>query len=684
MRKTLSILTASFTQDIHRFWLWFPVSMACGIATYFGLFSEPSLYLGSLVLSILVSIWFVFRRSTYIVFAVLLPLGFAVGFTAAQVRTALVEAPKITQDLSARPFKGEVISYQETDKGPRLVMQPTYIQDVPENALPEKIKVVINKQAAGETFVPGDIIRVWGFLKPPLGLAYKGAYDFERQNYFNQIGGVGFALSKPQLLERPTGLKWSHQVETIRSVVTDKIYGALPGETGGIAAALITGHKEKIPEATYEAYRNAGLAHLLAISGLHFGLIFGFIFFTIRFLLVLIPGFALRYPIKKWAILVALLGAFCYSVLAGGSVPTLRSFIMLGLFSWAVLLDRLALSMYNVAWAAVIIMLIMPEALLGASFQMSFAAVIALIALYEKGMGEERNKTRGYLWRTIMYIFVLAGTSLIAGFATMPYTIFHFGQFQPYGVAANLMAIPLTGVWIMPIALLALVMMPIGLETWPLKLMGAGVDIVTWVAKAVASWDGSVILAPQFNALEMAFITLGALWCMIWQQKWRYLGIAPILVGFVMLVTHDRPDLFIGQKGKMLAVRTAEGLYVTTVKRQAFTRKQWMVMAGCTEESCFPYSNKKRDDRYAGEKLLNCDYLGCVAKLDGKLVAIPRREEAMYKDCAQADMILISGQQKNLCPEKTVETPSFDAGLGYVEEGGIRWVMPEKAKRPWR
>lgn len=685
MKAIKSYITSSFAQEYHRFWLWFPVAVGFGVVSYFGLSFEPLLYTGIVVFIGIMSAWFIFKRHPLSVFLFLLPFGFALGFTAAQFRTHYVAAPKITQDYDARAFKGEVLSFQETAKGPRLVLRPSYIQGLDDEKLPHAIKVIIADHAKGESFVPGDIVRSWGFIKPPLGSAFDGAYDFERHGYFKRIGGVAFALTKPQLIERPDNMAWALKIETLRSNVTEKIYQALPGEGGGIAAALITGHKEKIPEETYDAYRNAGLAHLLAISGLHFGLIFGFIFFVVRIFLVAIPTLALRYPLKKWAIVIALMGAFCYSVLAGGSVPTMRSFIMLGLFSFAVLLDRLALSMYNVAWAALLIMLMIPEAVLGPSFQMSFAAVIALISLYENWVVEERANDAGYVKRAFIYMVMLSGTSLVAGLATMPYTIFHFGQFQPYGVAANLIAIPMAGVWIMPAALLALILMPFGLETIPLYAMGQGIEFVSLVAKGVASWKGAVISAPMFSWTEIGLITTGALWFFIWQRRWRYAGIAPILIALVMLSTHDRPDLFVGGKGKVLAVKTEEGLYVTTVKRQAFTRKQWLVAAGCKSEACFPYSNRKRDDRYAeGIPHLKCDYLGCVARLDGQLIAIPRRNEAFYKDCERADSVLVSSKLKSLCPEKTYVMPEFDAGLGYVTEAGIRWVLPEKGKRPWR
>ena len=252
----------------------------------------------------------------------------------------------------------------------------------------------------------------------------------------------------------------------LRQSITDRILTQLPGETGAVAAALMTGYQTAVPEPVMAAMRDSGLAHLLSISGLHIGLVAGLLFVGLRRALALIPPLALAHPIKKWAAGAALIGAFGYLLLSGAPVPTQRAFLMTGLMLVAVLLDRRAISMRSVAWAACAILLITPEALVGASLQMSFAAVVALVAAYE-GTRDYRMRQRigsGPLRRAGLYVAGIALTSVVATLATAPYSVFHFNRLALYGVVANVLAVPLTGLWVMPWAVAAFLLMPFGLE----------------------------------------------------------------------------------------------------------------------------------------------------------------------------------------------------------------------------
>ena len=270
-----------------------------------------------------------------------------------------------------------------------------------------------------------------------------------------------------------------------------------------------------------EAMRASGLAHLLAISGLHIGLVTGVLFFAIRGILAALEPIALRFAIKKWAALGALLGAFAYLLVTGATVPTQRAFLMAAMVLSAIMLDRTAISMRLVAWAALIVLLIAPESLLGASFQMSFAAVIALVAGYEAvRVPFGRWRAHGGWWRLpLIYLLGVGLTTIIAGSATTPFVIFHFNRFSAFGLAANLLAVPVTALWIMPWATVAYILMPLGLEGVALAPMGWGIEAVIAIAREVAGWPGSVTLVPAMPVSGIALVAAGGLWLCLWRRR---------------------------------------------------------------------------------------------------------------------------------------------------------------------
>ncbi len=254
----------------------------------------------------------------------------------------------------------------------------------------------------------------------------------------------------------------------------------------------MVGERGAIPSDVRAAMQQSGLAHLLAISGLHLGLVAGFVFFAVRGALALWPGVVLRYPVKKWAA-AALSMSAVYLLLAGATVPTQRAFIMTGLILLAVIVDRRGISMRLVAWAAIVVLLIRPEALLSVSFQMSFAAVVALVATYEVAGGKVRQSLgqRGIRQRLAVYLVSILLTTLVASTATAPFAAFHFNQFAAYSNVSNLIAIPIAAFWVMPLIVVSLVLMPFGLEGAVMPVLGVGIDIIIGVARAVSAWPGA-------------------------------------------------------------------------------------------------------------------------------------------------------------------------------------------------
>ena len=321
--------------------------------------------------------------------------------------------------------------------------------------------------------------------------------------------------------EMPSDLALWAGVQRLRQVIGARIAAALPGETGAIATALITGERGGISEPTNDAFRDSGILHILSISGFHMAIMAGSVFFIVRLGLAAFPSVALRYPIKKWAAAAAMAAAIAYLLISGGAFATVRSTIMISIMFMAVLLDRPALALRNVILAATLILIVFPESLFDVGFQMSFAAVLALVSVYEA-------LRRRHAWEALMqhassrFVLFFAGivlSTLIASAAVAPFAAYHFHKSQQFAVIANLIALPVCNIVVMPAALVALIAMPFGLETLPLWVMGRGIEAMVWVAHRVAEVPGAVLRVPAMPSTAFVLMIAGGLWLMLWQTR---------------------------------------------------------------------------------------------------------------------------------------------------------------------
>ncbi len=423
--------------------------------------------------------------------------------------------------------------------------------------------------------------------------------------------------------------------------------------------------------------------HILAISGLHMAIMAGSVFYLVRLLLAAVPVLALLYPIKKWAAAVAMLGALAYLLISGSSFATVRSAIMISIMFIAVLLDRPALALRNVVLAAILILIAFPESLFDVGFQMSFAAVLALICVYE-----EARKAR--VWSLLperpsawllLFVAGIIATTLIASTAVAPVAAYHFHKSQQYAVLANLVAIPLCNFIVMPAALASLIAMPLGLEAAPLHVMGWGIDAMLWTAERVASLPGAVLHIPAMPTAAFLAIVGGGLWLALWQTRWRVLGVAAIAVGIALAPTLRLPDLLVGRDGALIAVRAADGRLAAVGSGRAFELQRWLEYDG--------------DGRPPQEAVKNatftCDGVGCRAEVKGLTVAVARHPAAFSDDCRRAS-ILVSGIVSPLgCTQPKAVVDFFAARREgthaiYIEEGGkvrIETVAEARGARPW-
>lgn len=689
VRAAVASLSALLLAERERWPLWLPAGVGLGVVTYFLLPAEPPAWAGAVALgAALVGAW-VERRRRPVMLAVLAAATVPLGFAVAQLRTHLVDAPVLERRLGPATVTGRVAeTHPLPEGGLRLVLEDVVIDDPAEGTMPARVRITVRAES-DPIPPPGRRVEARAVLSPPPAPAAPGAFDFARWAYFERLSAVGYALGPVHELppEAGEGFSWRLALDGLRHRVATRVMAALEGPEGPVAAALLTGERGAIPRSVFTAIRSAGLAHLLAISGLHLGLVAGFVFFAVRGGLALWERVALRYPIKKWAAAAALIAALGYLFLSGATVPTQRAFLMAGLVLVAVMLDRTAVSMRLVAWAAAMVLLVAPESLLGPSFQMSFAAVIALVAVWESvrydllpAWWREANWFR----RRLIYLVGVGLTTLVASAATAPFVVYHFNRVAIYGLAANFLAVPITALWIMPWGLVALLLMPIGLEALALVPMGWGIAGVIGIAETVSAWPSAVLLFPAMPGLALGAVALGGLWLCLWQRPWRWLGLVAVAGGLMTVPLGRGADVLVDGNGKLFAVRTASGELALSSRRAArFTGEIWLRREG--QDEAAPWPDDDGDD-----PRLRCDSLGCIYRARGQVVALVRDARALMDDCRIATVVVSLEPVRGRCPSARVVIDRFDlwregAHALWLDPDGVRTVSvaESRGRRPW-
>ena len=452
----------------------------------------------------------------------------------------------------------------------------------------------------------------------------------------------------------------------MREAINSRIHTVLPGDRGSIASALITGKRNAISAPVSEAFYISSLAHVLAISGYHMAVVAGIVFFVIRAGLALIPAFASRHPIKKWAAGGALLTAAFYLLLSGASISTQRAFIMIAILLVGVMVDRPTLTFRTLAVAAFGVLLLTPEAIVHPSFQMSFAATLALIAGYQYGLpwrakADTSLGARAALWGA-REIAGLIAVSLLAGLATTAYAAYHFHRLAPYGVLANLFAMPIVSVWVMPMGILGVLTLPFGFDALFWRLMGQGIDWMIAVALWVTSLPGAVGHIRAFGAGPLLLGTAGLLLLCLLRTPLRWSGALLAVVASLWAVTTPRPDVLIAADGRAAAIRGADGRLTFLISgRDRFAVKEWLLADG--------------DGRSPNDASLHggvqCDAVGCIGRLaDGGLVSMALSAEAFAEDCARAAVVVSAREGPSTCAATLIDRRAWRAH-GAV---ALRWT----------
>jgi ComEC/Rec2-related protein len=556
----------------------------------------------------------------------------------------------------------------------------------------------------------GSVVTGLVRMLPPSGPVRPDGYDFAFKSFMSGIGATGFFLRGPFEAEfsgsPPLGAALRAWSENLRLALADRISGRIGGAEGQIAAALMTGVRAGIPEQVNESLRQTGLAHVLSISGMHMALVAGTVMFTLRLLFALAPGFASRHPVRKYAAAAGLFSAACYLVASGAAVAAQRSFIMVAVMLVALLFDRAALTMRNLAIAALIVIAVAPHEVSGPSFQMSFAATAALIGAY--GYWSERRARRitaiGAPPRSALrraaricfaYVTGIAATSIIAGFATALYGVWHFHRAAPLGLVANLAAMPIVSVVIMPSAVAAAILMPLGLDGGFLDLMGKGIGmmirIAAWLSERTPFDAVGAIPASSVVLLTAALILLT-----LPTTKIRWLA-APFLVGgLAVLGMRSFPAAHLAEDARLVAVRMPDGaLAVNRQRPNAFTMRIWQAAATAPgilkpEKAAAP---EQAIAVRSGASGFICDDGLCLARhAGGAIVAHAADGRNAARVCSMARVIVVEdAPRKPVCAGSNVLIVSQGelASRGSAE---IRFIGEQTARirfaiaepyRPW-
>ena len=624
-----------------------PVCIGVGVAIYFSLPVEPeAMALAGAGAAGLALFWAALRGTPgwriLAAGAALVLLGLIAG----GLRAGWVAAPVIEGRFYGA-IEGRIVGIDRSAGDDlRLTLDRVVLEGRDPRRVPERVRVALHGGAGdGLDPVPGMRVGLTGHLMPPPAPAEPGGFDFRRQAFFARLGAVGYTRA-PVVETGPPEATAALAVTQIRLAVSAAVQARVPGEAGGFAAAILTGDRSGVSAATTEALRASNLAHLLAISGLHMGLLTGFVFLMLRGAAGLVPALALRWDTRKPAAIGALAAGAVYLAMSGGNVATERAYVMVAVMLVAVLIGRRAISLRSVALAGVILLLLRPEELLSAGFQMSFAATVALVAVFGAlrerralalragqlgGQGGGRNLP---WWASRVGALVLC--SLVAGLATAPVAAAQFNRMADYGLLANILAVPLMGSVVIPAAVIAALVAPLGLAWLPLWAMEMGARWILAVAEWVAGLDGAVRAVADPPGWALPLLVLGALWLVLWPFAARWVGLAAMAVALAGWPTGARPPVLIAGSGSVIGLMQPGGRALVG-GGEGFAVRSWLAADG---DAATPEAAR---DRAAAAGLVPGEALGRIATAGagGDLLLLRGRGAAAALDEACRDGRLI-------------------------------------------
>jgi competence protein ComEC len=644
---------------------WVPVFLAFGIAFYFSLPNEPDWRYWAFVLTVegiglAIARWGA-EDATPLGWAMML---FAMGFALAVARAHLVAAPVLDEPYFG-PVQGRIVGIDRSaNDAVRLLLAEPKLSGIEPEETPRRVRVALHGEAAEFTPEAGQIVVLEARLSPTAGPTEPGGFDFQRQSWFAGLGAVGYARTPVLIWEEAQG----GGVFALRLWLAQEIQAHLPGQIGAIAAAIAAGERSGLSQETLEALRVSNLAHLLAISGLHMGMLAGFVYAAVQLCIAMVPFLALRWRSHKIAAFFALAAAAFYLVLSGRNVATERAFIMAAVMLCAILLDKRALSLRSVAFAAIIVLVIRPESLLSPGFQMSFAATAALVGVF--------GAIRDHEWPQKLGVFrpamTLALSSLVAGLATGPIAAAHFNQVSHFGFLANLLAVPAMGLIVMPAAVITAICLPLGLEGWPLAFMRVGLEWILVVAREVSALPNAKGVVASPPLLVLALYAAGGCLLVLWKGRLRLLGVLPILVAGFIWATVQRPMILVADNGALVGVMTPSGRALSRERSAGFAAESWLENDGDF------HSQKEAASLWPPDGALVLPSGVSIRNVTGK-------KRVAEMTCSENEFLIVNAEPPKGLPCQIIGPKEFEVlGALAIEAGGkLRSTSGPEQKRLW-
>ena len=668
---------AALAQEVEerRFFLWLPVAAMGGVGLNLAADREPVLWLPAGLTAIFAALAWISRARPLALGVSLALAALFSGFLAMSLRTLRVAAPVLDR-IRIVSLEGYVEEVDLRPVGARMVIAVTSAEGMPRDKAPRRVRVTTRRTP---NVAAGDYVGLKARLLPPSRATLPGGYDFARDAFFAGVGAVGSTLGGIELLPPPGDASWRQRlsagVDHARNRLALRVNAIIGGDEGAIAAAMVTGKRDFLSNDAKDLIREAGIFHIITISGVQMTLVAGIFFIVTRRLLALSPTLALRYPIKKWAAVMAMVGSIFYDIATGSRVGTERALVMTLIVLGAVIMDRRALTMRNLAFAVLAVVAIEPEAILGVSFQLSFAAVLALVAVMEArlaGMESDPDPFlpgRGggapaYAWFADLIhkpLALLVATACATG-ATASFMAYHFHDLSPYVLIGNPLTLTVIEFFAVPGALVGAALYPLGLDAPVWLYVGAGIKFILWAARFIAEAPGSTLHLRAFAPYALPFLALAVMSMAIWRSwAFRASAIPFAVIGLIGATQGPRYDVIVAPSGEEAAVRDADGLLQIVGKRfNGFAAEQWLTADG-----------DGRDPAKARDPDAVCDRVGCVAALpEGESLSIVIDRMAFDEDCERAEVIVSALRAPPGCKARFVLDQQALARLGAV---GLTW-----------
>lgn len=617
-------------------------------------------------------------------------IGFAAMLVVAGILLAWARAESVRAPVLARPVMADMVAQVEAvdplaaRRIVRLMLRPVGALDGRGRSLllPPHIRVSLSQEDAPAGLGRGARVRLRARLMPPAGPVAPGGYDFARAAWFQGIGATGRGFAPVSVL-RP-----ADQRPGLRQRLSQRITAQVPGSAGGIAAALATGDVGAIQQADAEAMRRAGLAHLLSVSGLHITAVVGIVMvLTIR-LLALSPWLALRVRLPLLGAAMGALAAVGYTWLTGAEVPTIRSCVAAMLVLAALAMGREAMTLRLVAAGALIVLIFRPEALVGASFQLSFAAITAIVALHEhpaihRWLGPHPD----WRWAGLRHLGALLLTGLVVEAALMPIAVYHFHKAGLYGALANIVAIPWTTFVAMPLEMMALLLEPVGLGDPLWWLLGQALGLLLKLAHAVSAMPGSVVALPVAPGWAFGLAVGGGLWIALWRTRWRWLGTPALAAGVLAMFVAAAPDLVVTGDGRHAGIAVGQGMALLRDRAGDYMRTTLSELSGTDAE---PLALAEQPGARCGRDM-------CIATLQrgGRLWRIaatrsgyPVPWTALIALCERVDIVIADRRLPPACRPRWLKLDSTmlkqTGGVSIrLDPSQVRTVRQPDDRHPW-